>query len=275
MNNAFLDVIGFKPNSLRANLPDGLDYRDVGPGLSGPRLRSGLLCTARSGSSFLSVALEAYGFRFNEYLNRDGHILDLMQAEDIRSVAQLTRAVDRSAVFDGRFSTKLPPAALLYLFLMGEFPQNMSRWRFVYLRRQNLVRQAISGVIAKRTGQWTQRMTAHAQIGIKDYDFDEIMRAVEAAANGNRLLERFIGLFGLPVRNIIYENLVANGSRVVRDVATFLGADPADYPDANKFKPWIEVQATALNDIWERRFRDELRRRSIYTGTLEIGTNSD
>ena len=262
-NAKFFDMLGVVPAQLQNTFPDTIEMDRMGNGFQQDGLRSGLLCTARSGSSLLSVALQAYGFDFQEFLNPNGYLRDLIAQEDVTALSDLAPKLEASARENGRLSIKLPVVTLSYLFLMGEFPANIDRWRFVYLRRSNLVQQAISAVIAKRTNKWTAVMEAKGSVDVDDFDFDEIMKGVTAASNGNRLLERFIGLFGLTVHNVVYEDFLKDQKAGLREIAAFLGADPADYPNAAEDKPWITKQATSLNDIWEDRFRTEVRRRSL------------
>lgn len=262
-NASFFDMLGIVPAQLQNSFPNTIAMDRIGGGFHEDGLRSGLLCTARSGSSLLSVALQAYGFDFQEFLNPNGYLREMIARENITSLSDLAPKLEAAARENARISVKLPIMTLPYLFLMGEFPANIDRWRFVYLRRSNLVQQAISAVIAKKTNKWTAVMEAKGSVAVDDFDFDEIMKSVMAASNGNRLLERFIGLFGLTVHNVVYEDFLKDQKAGLREVAAFLGVDPALYPKAAEDKPWITKQATSLNDTWEDRFRTEVRRRSL------------
>lgn len=255
------DLASVGEPAIAREMPKPLVLDAPGVGFSDGIMKSAILCTARSGSSLLSVAMEAYGFQFKEYLNAGAMLNDVVVNSGVTRTSDLAQPFEQVAIRDGRMSIKMPAIGLVYLFLMGEFPKNLDQWRFVYLRRENLVRQAISGAIARRTGQWTHAMTAKAQISDDDYSFEEILRLVNAASHGNRSIERFIGLMGLSAYNIVYEEFLLDQKRILAEIAAFLGCDPSDYPDADRHEPWIERQSTDLNKRWEDRFREELLQR--------------
>lgn len=239
-------------------VPDKASYDDI-------PLRSLILCTARSGSSLLSVALQAYGFDFQEYLNPQGALKKTIKDHNPTNSLELGLALKAAATKNGRMSIKAPPSTLPVMFMIGQFPAEFKRWKFVYLRRQNIVRQAISSVIASRTGQWTHVMKATGSVAENDYSFSAIMNAVNAIGNTNRLIERFIGIFDIDVINVIYEEFLKNREAQLEAIARHLGVDPAAYPDAKSHEPWIQQQATELNALWEERFRREI----VETATFE------
>lgn len=255
------ELSGLPERAIERDMPMGLSFDRPGEGFSNKPLKSAILCTARSGSSLLSVALEAYGFKFNEYLNARSYLAKVVSDNSIAHTSELAGHFEKIATSDGRMSIKMPINGVPHLFMMGEFPKNLGQWRFVYLRRENLVRQAISGYVAKQTGQWTKVMAATASISDDDYSFDEIMKIANAAVQGNRMIERFVGLLALPTYNIVYEDFISDQKRVLAEIAAFLGVNPADYPGAANHEPWLERQSTDLNDRWERRFREDLLRR--------------
>lgn len=252
------ELIGLQEAMITREMPAPMTFDTVGPGFDDGVIKSAILCTARSGSSLLSVALEAYGFKFKEYLNSRGLLKKVVTEASVTRCSDLTRAFQDYVVADGRMSIKTPVNGLPYLFMMGEFPKNLTQWRFVYLRRENLVRQAISGFVAQRTGQWTKVMAATGSVQEDDYSFDELMKLVNAASQGNRMLERLIGILGLNSYNIVYEDFLKDQKRILAEISAFLGVDPASYPEADKHEVWLERQSTDLNARWEARFRDDL-----------------
>ncbi|RJE84154.1 Stf0 family sulfotransferase [Paracoccus onubensis] len=255
------EIVGLPEPAIARNMPAPLTFDMPGQGFSDGFMKSAILCTARSGSSLLSVALEAYGFQFREYLNTGDLLKRVVLDAEVTQTSDLARPFEQFATQDGRMSIKMPPLGLVFLFMMGEFPKNLDPWRFVYLRRQNLVRQAISGAVARRTGQWTHVMAARSEISDDDYSFEEILRILNSANQENRMIERFIGMLGLPVYNVIYEEFVTNQKVVLAEIAAFFGCDLNNYPEAANHKPWIERQSTDLNKRWEDRFREDLLKR--------------
>ena len=264
------DLTGVNEAAVFRQMPGGMVYDHPGEGFPKGPLKSAILCTARSGSSLLSVALQAYGFDFHEYLNANGLLRQVVVSNGVKATSELAPHFAQKATVDGRISIKTPSNGLQYLFAMGEFPKNLDQWRFVYLRRGNLVRQAISGFIAQRTGQWTKNMEQKGEVTDSDYSFDELHKLVNVYAQGNRTLERFIGLLGLPTYNVVYEDFLSDQKRILAEIAQFLGCNVDDYPEAASHKPWLERQATELNDIWENRFREDLLERLSPVEAREI-----
>ncbi|WJS85329.1 Stf0 family sulfotransferase [Paracoccus sp. TOH] len=255
------EIVGLPEPAVVRNMPASLAFDQPGHGFQDGLMKSAILCTARSGSSLLSIAMEAYGFRFREYLNAGDLLKKVVVDAAIKYTSELAQPFEQFATQDGRMSIKMPPLGLVFLFMMGEFPKNLDQWRFVYLRRENLVRQAISGAVARKTGQWTHVMAARAEVSDDDYSFDEILRILNSANQENRMIERFIGLLGLPVYNVVYEEFVKNQKPVLAEIAAFFGCDLNDYPEAAQHEPWIERQSTDLNARWEDRFREDLLKR--------------
>lgn len=252
------DLCGVGEAAMLQRMPGGLALDRPGEGFPAGPLKSAILCTPRSGSSLLSVALEAYGFDFQEYLNRNGALWQIVDGAGVESMSELApHFVERANVGD-RISIKMPWQGLPLMFAMGEFPKNIHQWRFVYVRRGNLVRQAISGFIAQRTGQWSSDMERKGEVSDKDYSFDDLLKLVGNYAQGNRIIERFIGLLGISAYSVVYEDFLEDQKGTLAEIAEFLGCDVNDYPDAGNHEPWLERQATELNEIWERRFRADL-----------------
>lgn len=257
---AIADICGIGEPAVLRNLPGNLVLDRIGEGFPKTNLKSMIICTARSGSSLLSVALDAYGFDFQEYLNTGSHLRKVIETQGVTTMSELAPHFADYATVDGRMSIKTPADGLPYMFAMGEFPKNLDQWRFVYLRRENLVRQAISGAIAVKTGQWTKVMAQKGEVTDDDYSFDQILKIAGGYAQGNRSAERFIGLLGLPTYNVVYEEFLQDQKRILAEIAAFLGVNVDDYPEAANHEPWIERQATGINDVWEQRFREDLKR---------------
>ena len=218
-----------------------------------------LACTARSGSSFLSVELDAYGFRFNEWLNTTGYVAKSAREEELRTTADFARHLLGDAPFNGSLSIKAAFWATAYLWAFGEFGRALEGWHVVFLRRENVVRQAISQRIAFLTQQWTSTMPSQRKITDADYDFEELRRYCETICNENACWERLFGYFGIAPLRVVYEDLLDDREAGVRRVAERFGwQEGASVPSHTRS---IEKQSTGLNREWEGRFREELRRR--------------
>jgi LPS sulfotransferase NodH len=231
--------------------------RDSGPSdLAKLERGSMIACTARSGSTLLNVSLEHYGIEAHEHLNPEGAIKRTVERGSARTLREYANLLAAKAK-GGRFDVKGPISSFLFLYEMREIPERLDRWKFVFLRRKNIVRQAISQRIAARTGQWTSLMEARGTVVEDDYSFEEILRATARISQQNERWERVFALFGIEPFRVCYEDFCNSIESTTWQIATFLDLDnmPAS---PRPISPRIERQTSELNEIWERRFRKEL-----------------
>jgi LPS sulfotransferase NodH len=144
--------------------------------------------------------------------------------------------------------------------LRGFFPN----LRLVWLRRKNVVAQAISHHVAISTDIWDSRLSGAARPGESDrgaaYDFDKIDHQVAsalAATQGWRETLRGADAITLP---LAYEDLAANLAGAVRRIFAHVGIDPGDAPIQ---LPGLEKQAGSWSLEMERRYREERRARGL------------
>jgi trehalose 2-sulfotransferase len=224
-------------------------------GLSRVQHGSVIACTSRSGSTLLQACLEQYGIDPQEWLNPEYMIKPVVQQGN---VSTLTEYGDHLAqtVTNGRFDLKGTIAALLFLFQLHELPERTDVWRFVFLRRRNVVRQAISARIAVRTGQWTDAWPQQRQVTDEDYSFDEISGAVLGIVQQNANLEKAFAVLGIDPFRIYYEDFVQDITGNTWEIARYLGLDVP--PEPIEFEPRIGRQSTGTNGRWEARFVEEM-----------------
>lgn len=230
--------------------------RDSGPtGLATLNQCSMIACTARSGSTLLQVSLEHYGIDPQEWLNTEAAI---KQAVDQGKAATLAQYGDylASTSTNGRFDVKGAMPALLFLHQVGEIPERNDVWRFIFLKRRNVIQQAISSRIANRTGQWTMDMPKQQAIGDDDYSFEDLLNSVRSITQQNANFEKAFLLLGIEPLRIDYEDFLQDIARHTWEAAKFVGIDVPEQPI--EIKPRVERQFTDLNARWEARFRADL-----------------
>ena len=221
--------------------------------------RKGLLaCTARSGSSYLSVALDRFGFSFNEWLNTEGHVRRTAERDTVNTTKDLADALATDALAGGLVGLKVPLAGLAYLVAFNEFPERVGDWRIVFLRRDNVVRQAISRHIAVITKQWTAAMPAAREVRGDDYDFEVLRRYHDAVVNENAQWERIFAMLPLHPMRVVYEDIIADEDASLLRIASYFGFE-GERPLQDAPARTIERQGTDLNREWEERFHDDLR----------------
>ena len=154
----------------------------------------------------------------------------------------------------GAFGAKGPPESMAPMFLAGEFPVAIHQWRFVFLRRCNLVRQAISSLIAQRSGTW-RSVQAGRELAEETYDGAAIAELVRRFDETNAAWRAFFAEHSVQPFLVTYEDLCAEEARVIGEVVRFVGAPRSEPLAAAPAR--LAPQSTALNNVWEARFRAE------------------
>lgn len=245
-----------------------------------------LICAGpRTGSNLLASTLrhaEVAGQPF-EYFGRatlnGPHMLGLLnlgpvEAETMSLADRLDRILAAGATENGVFGATLhwghfqpmvdavreklgdnvPAAADVAAVLRGYFPGI----RYVWLRRENHVAQAISHYLARQTGLWqTQAKAERPSADSAEepaYDFSAIKRLVGFAEREEQGWRRTFSEISDPVFAVTYEELAVAREAVVARVLEFLGVPKAiqEIPEAP-----LRRLADARSVAWEERFRAE------------------
>jgi dTDP-glucose pyrophosphorylase/LPS sulfotransferase NodH len=219
-----------------------------------------VLCASRSGSGFLCHLLRDFGATPAESLSfapGAPEKLAFLGTPTIRAaIAELCRS-SPNRVLGARGTGQIVAPLLLY----GELPAYRHEWRFVALRRHNVLQQAISLMIAEKTGIWRAEAGTTLALDDDDYDALHILRCMDAIARVNAHVARLVSGLGVATFHLSYEELTANPRAATDAVGAFLGLertsdralkgeDPAMPPPA--------IRRTGLNDRWEERFRREV-----------------
>jgi trehalose 2-sulfotransferase len=221
------------------------------PAWHGEPQRTLMLCShPRSGSTLLGEALYATGLLGCplEYFHRGFRpaFAERWQAPTIRSLIAAAKRNRTSPC--GVFSAKLfwqdiedmveelepslcealresevEPAAYrcLYTFLTSWFPQPA----FIYLSRQDRVRQAISALVATCTRQWRAIPGQGRQHPAEEvaYDYERILGLIAFADHCHSNWRRFFEANALQPHILKYEDLLAEDSPAVRSLLNQLG----------------------------------------------------
>jgi trehalose 2-sulfotransferase len=128
--------------------------------------------------------------------------------------------------------------------------------RFIRIRREDRVRQAVSWVRARQTGDWSVSWKdprgGHAQ-----FDPDEIGKSLGRLEREDAAWEAFFRLHSISPHRLSYEELVEAREPTLRGIFAFLGVD---LPEDLRFDPpALERQADRVSDEWVARYLAESR----------------
>ena len=161
------------------------------------------------------------------------------------------------------FCTKEGVHSLMPLFEVGELPEHIADWHFIYLTRRNIVRQAISLLLAEETGQWRHDIEPMSALRPDALSFAAVARRIEQIFVARDLAQRFFTVFDIAPLEICYEDLIVSPGECLARFVEFVGLTPlaaGNAPsDAQSDRP--RAQSTELNRRLETAFRAELHRR--------------
>ena len=233
------------------------------PAFAGLRRRNMIACTSRSGSTYLCDALRPWGLDFAEWFNQYWRF---GTQNNINSVTGYLEHLASHVARDGVLSAKMALGAVSYLTLGGQMDHGLDGWNIAFLRRRDIVRQAISRDVARRTGLWTAKMAATGSVQESDYDFDELHRSLHSILHENSQWLMLLNGLGLPWREVWHEDVLTGGDAYLADLAAFFGA-PKRVPADEVIPPHTPLvqrptnQSTDLNRVWAERFHADFRRR--------------
>ncbi len=214
--------------------------------------------TPRVGSTLLCQNLFKYGVFVAEFFNPLHLEAETHTPRTSDSGTLCKTLVDRHAL-NGAWGLKAHVQSVVPLFLAGEFPANIPDWRFVYLSRDNDVRQAISLVIAEIRQSWSSWTETKREVTDADYSHAAIAQALRSNRLSQESWERFFALYAIKPLRLSYEQIVADPAAAAAQVATYCGLEPGGQERVQEFDdPPLRSQSTELNAIWESRFRAEL-----------------
>lgn len=126
---------------------------------------------------------------------------------------------------------------------------------FIYLRRRDRVRQAVSSLTAQRTGHWREVPGAPRRPALEPptYDFERLAGQIADADRCHRHWTGFFSALGVEPYEISYERLVADYQVTVGALLTEIGAT-----DKTERPPRLHRQSDAASEAMALRYlRDE------------------
>ena len=237
-------------------------------------------CNARTGSSLLLDILRQTGVAGNPfpYFRPGGmalaglrQIIGVSMDEPFTGYRNWRERILLAGSQNGDiFSTKLFPGHVpnaIEAFSQGHEGQTpslvealagyFSDVRLIWLRRANLVAQAVSHYAAIKSGEWFALPGERPSIDLENvapYDFLEIDALVAGAASDDALWGQILEGSTIPILSLTYEELAADMDGTTRDALRFLGLSDQvpTIPATVRVK-----QATDWSLELERRYRAE------------------
>ena len=163
------------------------------------------------------------------------------------SLTEAKRRLDRAAA-DGQQAT-------LVERLEAAFGPSL----FIYLRREDILGQAVSLVRAQQTGLWHLNADGSILEGTAKppqpvYDGGRIAATLAELKRDNQAWDRFFAAHGIAPLKLTYEGVTAGPQQALAEILSHLGLDPA--PAYSMTTPTAKM-ADATNLAWVERFSRE------------------
>ena len=236
--------------SVEKSLGEVADIRFGRNPFNGLELRLIVAASARTGSNFLCQQLRGVGLRAGEYFH--SRRLRAVLARTGERLEDHAASLVRRFAYRGGFAVKGAIDVLAVPWCCGEFPANIGAWRFVHLRRRDIVKQAISHVLARHRGEWRSVVMVDDAVAPR-YDGHAILASARQLIEVNALWEEVFTDHVIKPLRLWYEDLDADPLAAAKAVARYAGVAAAPVP--GRGPPPLERQSGALNADWEARLR--------------------
>lgn len=217
------------------------------------RFPAAFICfTQRSGSNHLAELLASTGkLPLGEEIFNWPYVTKRSESRHLTTFRSYCESECLKRSRDGWFSSKLSSSQLYFLARIRFLP-NAFEPRFIFIRRRDLIGQAISYVIARQTGNWNSHLEAtKTQQSRPAYDANFIRARAIAIGRENVKFLQFFATFAFPFYEVVYEDLIQNEAGVVSDITQWLGLGPSVI-DVSKTE--LRPQRGRVNDEWRQRY---------------------
>ncbi len=133
--------------------------------------------------------------------------------------------------------------------------------QFVWLRRADKLRQAISFWRATTGGDQFRYPADGTPVNIPPFDFDRISFFIEHVSKQEDAWGDWFGRHGIVPKQVVYEDLLSDRGRVIRDVVEYLGVE--DVESAPIPDPRVVQQADEHTERYIELFEEERDRRNV------------
>jgi trehalose 2-sulfotransferase len=210
-----------------------------------PRSGTNLLCRAMEATGKLGSAQEFFHPRAMQIAGGEAYPLD--------SSGQVAKILTDGRTANGIYGVKLfcDNFDQLYAFdWVGALPN----LQFVHLERRDILRQAISCVRAKQTGQWH---AGQAALAVPQYDHDAIQCELIRFARDRARWMLYFARNDITPLWLVYEDMVQDLSGSIRRIAATIGVD--NLPHNLTTGPDFTLQRGALTEEWRHRYLSSAR----------------
>jgi trehalose 2-sulfotransferase len=236
----------------------------VGPA---PTVRYVICSTPRSGSHFLGHMMKntgVFGYPL-EYFN-PGNLPTWRQRASAEGYESVIRFLEgKRTGRNGRLGIKLHRTHLAAAIEEIGVEALQSDWKFILLRRRDILGQALSWSNAAQTGVWMSGLPAK---GEAVYDRQLIMKYMKRICRQGASWREFLAERGLVPLELAYEDVAADPSGALETVSEFLSTPLPRDLDVSRIVT-TKVQRANFMEAWRERFIRETKEQSKLASSTE------
>jgi LPS sulfotransferase NodH len=230
-----------------------------------PPVRYVLASTPRCGSNMLARALWHTGVAgFAEDYLSDDYVLDFFErwgfdtgAPDELADSYIRKLMRHRTSPNGVFGIRIHAGLLASTDV--DLHEVMSHPGYIWMRREDRLRQAISYLLAEQTGEWIVDGTylpLRENLSPPTYSYEQIRRHIRLLDHDTAIWHEHFARRGAKPHVVTYEDLLERYEETVRGCLSWMGVTfSGQVPD-----PGIRRQAGELTERWVRRYERDDRR---------------
>jgi LPS sulfotransferase NodH len=190
-----------------------------------------VICTTpRSGSNLLCDLLWSCGAmgKPQEYLNIPDILIPLAKKYNLIDAESKISFDEYMSCMIQNFSSPNNVFGMKFLFDQFEplmdlqaIKKVLQRCKFIWLVRRDVVAQAVSMYIAKRTNHWSSHTEDKSKRKSVEYNEEKIAFFVKYLSNLNFKWTEFLSVNQAEYLEIIYEELLVDTNKICRDICNF------------------------------------------------------
>jgi LPS sulfotransferase NodH len=211
--------------------------------------------TNRCGSNFLADVLSNTDLfpETGEFFNW-GSIINFSKKNNIKSFDDFCLELARKKAKNKTFVSKIGCEQLLMLSELGQIPNIFNNPKFIWIRRRDVLGQAISLSIASCTKQWTSKQAGKGVTPV--YKKEQIQKIIKNINKINTNFATYFNLFNANYIEIVYEDFCLNTKIEVDKICKFAGKI---LPEGKIPEAQIKIQRNNINDDFRANFLADMQ----------------
>lgn len=152
------------------------------------------------------------------------------------------------------FISKVSWQQLFMISKLGQIPNLIDSPKFILIKRDNLIDQAISLLIADQTKAWTSYQSSEKNM--IQYDYQRILLIIQKISESNTMFETYFKLFEARYLTLLYEDIYNNPIATIEHICDFLKIT-CKHPELKKMR--VKKQRNKINQEFKERFMYDLK----------------